>query len=97
LPHVVYGSILGEYADELAEKLVREKSEVTARLLDRVFVLIEQLSASSDFEVRCVAEASFLEHILGEAGGQQRFDKYMGPETKKLARSVAIRFGLKSD
>ncbi len=96
-PHVVYGSILVEYIDSIANGLVGPNHALNDQRLKEAFQLIEELSASSDFESRCLAETSVLEALLGEKGGLERFAPYMRSETKKLARGVAQSWGLNAE
>jgi len=93
-PHVVYGSILVEYINSLANELGGPNHIVSDRVLRDCFRLIEELSASSDFETRCLVETSVVEGLFSEKDGLQRFAPYMGVETKKLARTVAESWGL---
>ena len=96
-PHVVYGSILVEYIESLMKALGRPDQATADRMLREAFNLIEELSSSSDFETRCLAETSVLEALLGERAGLERFAPYMGPETKNLARGIAQLWGLNVD
>jgi hypothetical protein len=93
-PYVIYGFILVEYMNGLAAKLGGPRPDTSERMLRDAFGLIEELSASSDFQTRCLAETGVLEALLGEKGGLEQFAAYMGPETKKLARVVADAWSL---
>jgi hypothetical protein len=96
-PHVVYGSILVDYIDAASKRLEGLQHDASDQQLRQAFDLIEQLSVSSDFETRCLAETSVLEALLGEKDGIRRFAPYMGPETKALARGIAQSWGLNSE
>ena len=96
-PHVIFGSILVDYANEIYKNLVASIYIENDNLLKDIFSVLENLSASSDFETRCLMETTVLEGLLGEDGGLERFARYMGPETKKLARSLAEDWGLNTD
>jgi hypothetical protein len=96
-PHVVYGSIFVEYINALVNKFMGSDHDIAYQRLRDAFCLIEELAASTDFETRCLVETSVLEALLGEKGGVGRFANYMGPETKRLARRVAQRWGLDSE
>jgi hypothetical protein len=91
-PHVVYGSVLPTliYRIETAWRATRLPED--EELLHRIFSHVENLAASSDFETRCVIEASLLETLLGKVGGYDRFLRFFRPNTAIMAQSVAERF-----
>jgi hypothetical protein len=95
-PHIVYVDLFGPYLRRLVENMSDKDGDEHRSLLHIAFSLIEELSASTDFETRALAETGVLEDLLGEAGGVQRFALFMGPQTKKLARKVADRWRLDS-
>jgi hypothetical protein len=95
-PHVSYGSIFVEYIQSLVQKLQTPHRDDAEHELKKAFDLIEQLSGSSDFELRCLAETSVLESLLGEPAGLARFVSYLGPDSKKLARKIAEKWDLDS-
>jgi hypothetical protein len=85
-PHVIYGSILPEYVDQLLARREQGNGDTELR---SAFALIEILASNGDFEARCLVETSVLEALLLDE--QDRFPvihPLMGPETKKLARLV---------
>lgn len=96
-PHIVYGSIFVEFVEALVKDIGGPNHDCADQQIKRAFGLIEELSASSDSEARCLAETSVLEGLLGEKGGLKRFAPYMQAETRTLAREIANRWGLNTD
>jgi|SRR5208283_3779393 len=87
-PHVIYGSIFFEHIESLEKQLEGPNREAAESSLRKAFLLLEELSSSEDFQTRCLAETSVLESLLGEKGGHKRYERFMGSETRKLARDV---------
>lgn len=87
-PHVVYGSILVEYIESIARGLAEQFNKPNDQLIRSTFAIIENLSSSHDFEVRCLIETGFLEALLKGKGDLKRFSPYMGLATRELARQV---------
>jgi hypothetical protein len=94
-PYVIYGSIFVEYILAQTPQLEAIDRSIAEENLTRAFALLEELSASDDFETRCLAETGTLESLIGESKGLGRFEAFMGPETVKLARAVAANMGIK--
>jgi hypothetical protein len=88
-PHVVFGSILVEYIQDLARARSGEHDENSEDELNMSFSLLENMASSSDPETIWLIETSVLEGLLGEKGGLESFAPYMGPATRELARKVA--------
>jgi hypothetical protein len=90
--HVVFGSVFAKFVDQLVTTLSERDDEELVKVLDRAFDLIEELTLSSDFETRCVVEASVLESFLGDADGWRRFSKHFRRNTMQMGRKVMERF-----
>jgi len=97
LPHVVYGSVLVEYLNSLADQIGGENHAISDKRLKEVFGLIEELSESKDFETVCLVKTSVIEGVLGEKNGLKRFAAYMGPITRKLAHDLAQSWDLNTE
>ena len=90
--HVVYGSIFAKYVIRVEESWRGTSDKKCEALLGRCFKHVEKLAGSSDFETRCVIEASFIETLIGENGDWSRYSRFFGPKTKKMATNVQRRF-----
>ncbi|MDA0810456.1 MAG: hypothetical protein O3B68_20885 [Planctomycetota bacterium] len=90
--HVVYGTIFAEFLRRTEEKWRNTANDDCERVLKRCFAHIEKLAASSDFETRCVVEASLLETLIGENGDWSRYSPFFGPKTSRMAEDVKRRF-----
>src|SRR5262245_21726248 len=97
LPHVVYGSVLVEYLNSLAEGIGGQNHAICDGRLKEAFGLIEELSGSEDFETVCLVKTGVIEGVLGQKKGLERFAAYLGPITRKLAHSVAQSWGLNTE
>jgi ABC-type branched-subunit amino acid transport system ATPase component len=84
LAHVVYGSVLVEYVDLLADELDRPNSAFDDTRLKEIFDLIEELSGSDDIETVRLVETGFLEGLYAGKKGLKRFVAFMGPKTQYL-------------
>ena len=84
LPHVLYGSVLVEYLNSLADEIGQQNDAISEKRLKDVFGQIEELSGSDDFETVCLVKTSVMEGLLKGKSGLRRFTGYMGPITKKL-------------
>jgi len=90
--HVVFGSVFSRFVDQLITTVSDSDDEELRRTLDRAFDLVEELTLSSDFETRCVVEASVLESLLGEVDGWKRFSGHFRRNTMQMGRKVMERF-----
>jgi hypothetical protein len=86
--HIVYGSVFVRFITRLVAESSSNDDPERDELLSRCFELIEELSVSSDFETRCVIEASVLEALLREPGDWKRFHELFRPNTMKLAQKL---------
>jgi hypothetical protein len=77
-PHVVYGSVFVTFLRSIINRLDQSGAETDEEIVSRSFRLIEKLASSSDFETRCIVQASILESLL---------------ESENTYRSIAHRFG----
>ena len=87
LPHVVYGSVLVEYLESLADKIERQNDLFSDERLKDVFKHIEELSKSDDVKTIYLVKTGFMEGLSSGKKGLNPFAAYMGPETMKLAPS----------
>jgi hypothetical protein len=97
IPDVIYGSILVEYLNQLAEALEMSQdssSRAAEQSLKRAFDLLEELAASSDFETRCIVEVSVMEGLLPSRSDFRRFRPYMGPKTLEMALADLANLGI---
>lgn len=90
LAHVVYGSVLVEYLDLLADERELQGTAISDRQLKEIFRLIEELSGSDDFETVCLVQTGFLEGLMVGKKGLKAFADYMGPRTKNLVSSHGL-------
>lgn len=79
----VFGLVLKPFLTETLE--LNEDSS----LLTRIFEFLEGMASSRDPEVVNLLGVGVLENLLGYPNQIARAWKYMGPETKKLARKMA--------
>lgn len=90
--HVVYGTVLPKFIEQAESSWVSTSDDEYESLLKRCFAHIEKLAASSDFETRCVVEASLLETLIGDNGDWSRYKRFFGSNTKRMAEEVKQRF-----
>lgn len=90
--HVVYGTVFAKFIQRIHERWVNTSDDAYESLLQRCFVHVEKLAASSDFETRCVIEASLMETLIGENGDWSRYSRFFGSETRRMAEVVRRRF-----
>ena len=90
-PDIVFGTL---FSNLIAEKVRCQLNgfDETKEIVKRAFSLLEELSASSDFKTRCLAEVSVLESLLGDEGGVQLYIPFMGLRTRKLAEELVHRW-----
>lgn len=81
--YLVFGLVLKPF---LTENLELNKN---SSLLTRIFEFLERMARSRDPEVVNLLGVGVLEDMLGYPDQVARAWKYMGPETKKLARKMA--------
>jgi|LakMenE18May11ns_1017448.scaffolds.fasta_scaffold9659863_1 hypothetical protein len=86
--HIVYGSIFPTFVDSLEANWRKTKNKDLENVLLRSFLLIENLASSSDFETRCLVEASFLETLLDLQEGWERFNKLFNKNTLLMAKKL---------
>ncbi|MCA9040062.1 MAG: hypothetical protein KDA65_06945 [Planctomycetaceae bacterium] len=91
-PHLMCGSVLPRLLDRLEAACRRSVGNEDEKILNRAFILVEEMATSRDFETRCTIEASLLETLLGESDGWQRFSRFFHPETMRMAERVNRRF-----
>ena len=84
-PHVVYGDVLNPYLITLLETHSDEEYEV----LRRIFDFLEVLANHEDKLVRQVAAVTVLERLWGLGDRWKVAQTFMGPETRRLAKTVA--------
>jgi hypothetical protein len=80
--HVVYGSVFVTFLRSALDRLDQSGEETDRGVVSRSFRLMEKLASSSDFETRCIVQASILESLL---------------EDDAAYRSIAHRFGKRSN
>ncbi len=90
--HVFYGTNVAHFIQQLESSLGSSPGNLPHDRLRRCFLHIESLAASSDFQTRCVVQASLLETLIGEPGGWSRFHPYFGLHTNHLAEKVRRHF-----
>lgn len=88
-PHIVYDL----YIDYLV-KLSAEGDDPSAREgLERAFELLERLSRSKGFEVRCLVETGIFEALIDMKEVLRKVSSYMGPATRVQMRQFADKLG----
>ena len=90
--HVVYGTVLPRFLERVENLWASTTDDAYESLLKRCFAHVEKLAASSDFETRCVIEASLLETLIGEDGDWSRYSRFFGSKTRLMAEEVKRRF-----
>ncbi len=90
--HVVYGTVLPRFIERVGNLWASTTDDDYESLLKRCFAHVEKLAASSDFETRCVVEASLLETLIGEDGDWSRYSRFFGSNTRRMAEEVKRRF-----
>jgi hypothetical protein len=89
LPHVLYGSVLTEYVEDLLGRLEGPAGEDAKKTLHKIFSLLEVLCSSDDFDTRCLVETGVLESLLlSEKDQFNSLKSFMGPKTKQVALQV---------
>ena len=85
------------YIDHVV-KLSAQTDDPAARDgLERAFALLERLSCSEDFDVRCLVETGIAEALLDMEQVLRKVSRYMGPATRVRLRQCARGFGLGAD
>jgi len=90
--HVVYGTVFAEFIRRTEESWRSTTDDDYELILKRCFAHVEKLVGSSDFETRCVVEASLLEALIGESGDWSRYSRFFGAKTRRMAEEVKRRF-----
>ena len=85
--------MFAKFIQRIEELWARTADGESEMLLKRCFVHVEKLAESSDFETRCVIEASLMETLIGENGGWSRYKRFLGAATRRMAEDVKQRFG----
>lgn len=85
---VVFSEIFAQYAIELAKENLAYDPK-----LKMIFDFIEQMASAECFEVRCIAEVSFVETIIDD-DLILLFRKYIKKNTRKMIDGVKKRFGV---
>lgn len=85
LPYIVFSFLEGSFLKPAVN------SGHAAELLGRIFQFFEHMAASSDIEVVNLLYVGLFEAWVADAMTLERALKYMGPETKALAREAAHR------
>lgn len=81
--HVVYGTILNPYLDELLQSDEPEAEPV----LNRIFAFLEELAADADPYMAEVAITTVAEYLEGDPARLDRARSYMGPQMRRHART----------
>ena len=90
MAHLIYDDVFTPFTLERLNKA--NPTEADNDLITRVFNLIEELLHHEDFEVRCVAEVSFLEPLLDKIKPMGRLEQYLLPKSLEAARCIAERW-----
>jgi hypothetical protein len=90
--HVVYGTVLPRFIERVEKSWATTSDDEYESILKRCFSHVEKLAASSDFETRCVVEASLLETLIGANGDWSRYSRFFGSNTRRMAEEVKRRF-----
>ena len=90
--HVVYGTVLAKFIQRIEKSWTNTSDDEYESLLKRCFAHVEKLAGSSDFETRCVIEASLMETLIGENGDWSRYSRFFGSNTMRMAEEVKRRF-----
>ena len=88
--HIVYGSVFANFIETLEKNWRKTNDKDLEDVLLRSFLLIENLASSSDFETRCLIEASFLETLLDLQEGWKRFSIFFHENTLLMARKLDL-------
>jgi len=91
-PHIVYGTLFANFIERTEQAWQATNEDDFEHLLKRCFAFVERVASSSDFQSRCVVEASLLESLIGENGDWSRYIRFLGPNTKRMAGEVKKRF-----
>ena len=91
--HVVYGTVFAKFIQRIEERWASTADDECELLLHRGFAHVEKLANSSDFETRCVIEASLMETLIGENGDWSHYNRFFGSVTRRIAAEVKRRFG----
>ena len=85
--HLIYEDVFCNYVLDLIKNPHAIKN--TRQKLKAAFDLIEELANHEEFEVRCVAEVSFIEKFTHDLKPMKDVEKYLGPTSLKMAREIA--------
>ena len=89
--HGIYEDVLCPYILDIIES----NDRFFQKDIDHVFNLIEELITHECFEVRCVAEVSFIERFVHDLKPRRDVEKYLKPASLQAARNVAVeRYGI---
>ena len=91
--HVVYGTVFAKFIQRIEERWASTADDECELLLHRCFAHVEKLANSSDFETRCVIEASLMETLIGENGDWSHYNRFFGSVTRRIAAEVKRRVG----
>lgn len=83
-----------EVVESMLQPLLKDELDMgrNPALLRRVFEFFEQLAGSSDLQVVNLLQVGIFENLVGYRDRLATAWKYMGPETKKIARKTARIF-----
>lgn len=91
--HVVYGSMFCNFIRKTYAAYSDTRDERLKAIIERCFEHVEALALSSDFETRCLVEASVLESLLGESSNDySRLSPYFGVRTHEMAKRLLQRW-----
>jgi hypothetical protein len=83
--HDLYERVFCHYVlDLIQQQKIDDKEKIK-----KAFDLIEQLAQHAEFEVRCVAEVSFIEPFTCYLEPMKDVEKYLGPKSLEMAREIA--------
>ena len=87
--HILYEDVFCAYVLKLIDK---KGSEETEKKIEAAFNLIEELVNHENFDVRNVAEVSFIERFVAELEPMKDVEKYLGPTSLRKARIIAHKW-----
>lgn len=91
--HTVYEDVFCYFVLDLINK--QNPNQKEKEIIRRSFELIEELANHEDFDVRCVADVSFIEPLLDKIEPTKKIEEYLHPKSLEMAREIArSQFGL---
>lgn len=80
LPHCIFGDVLNEKVVELLKK----EDYIQNRLLQRIFMMYEELAVHGDEETQNLLQVTLLEYLWDEKVTYDRAFELMGDGTKEI-------------